>query len=642
MAAMANPGVWWSIVIAWAFGGIALIVGILVGTRSGLLAARSSPGERLGVGLAFGLLSIASAYALVTSRGSSSLTPIAVFLSLALLAAGGRPSLPRPTRRTVGLAVVAACFLAVAAFFMAATVAPSPRDGAQPIEFMDEAFYARLSVDLDRTGREWVYSPSGYTEIAGTPQQSWYHWGEIWLGAIVNHVPGVTPVHARLLVVLPLLLLTAFTLGGATCRRLTSVDATEAFLVGGLGVLLLAPIPLAFGYHFESYASPLLVSGFRYGLAAVPLLLLVFLGVAHRPSPGSWSESWMVGAIAAAVVALHVALAPAALLAAGIAVLLLAIRSPDGIRGLLRPASARPLAVAAAAVLVTLAWGFVTGHGVPTEARSVAIGSFDVGWQRSVSSTILSSGAILLSLAGAWALRRSEGPLWALVPAVWIAAAAAALYWGWAYPALNSFHIFFGTLLLVLTPIATFALVAMIALARHQHRRSLAHAILVILLVQVCLNAIVAAPRLISNAGHLPPVPLGVLEAVRALPADARIAYSCDPVDEFAPWTPKLGTITAHTGRILMPVCYMADPTLPLLANRPIDPDIPSPFTGPAQQSLFTSAATVPTTDAIRAFLRQHGIGYVYVDAQHPDRLALGGPAVHTEGDVTIYRVPEA
>jgi hypothetical protein len=638
-AAVADPAVWWAIIVGIAFGGVTLIVGTLAGTRLGLLHDRTSAGEHLGVGLGLGLLSVASVYALVVSRGSSSLTPIAAFLMLALVAAKGRPALPRPTRRGVVVALAAAGFLAVTALFMATTIAPSPRDGVQPIEFMDEAFYARLSVDLDRTGREWVYAPSGYAAIQGTPPQSWYHWGENWLGAVVTHIPGVSSVHARLIVVLPLILLAVFSLAGATCRRLAAMDTTEGFLLGGIGALLLAPLPLVAGYHFDSYASPLLISGFRYGLAAVPLLLMAYLAAAHRPWTGSWSESWTLGAIAAAVVALHVALAPPALVAATVTVVLVAIRSSGGIRALVGSPLARPLATALAAIVVTLAWGFLSGHGVPTETRSVAVTSFDVGWQRSVSFTFLFSGAIVVSLLGAWVLRRSDGPLWAMVPAVWVGVVVAAAYWGWSYPALNAFHVFFGTVLLVLTPTVTFAVVAMIAVARRHQRRLLAHAILVVLLVQVCLNAVVAAPRLNSNTGDLPPVPLGVLDAVRALPADARIAYSCGPADEVAPWTPRLGTITVHTGRVLMPMCFMADPTPPFLADRPVDPLVASPFVGPAQQSLFTTPTTVPTTDAILGFMRRHGIDFVYVDAQHPDRLALGGPIVHAEGDVTIYRV---
>lgn len=639
-AALTHPAVWWAIVSALVFGGAALTIGILVGTRLQLLHERSSAGERLGVGLGLGLLSVASAYAFVVSRGSSSLTPIAAFLVLALVAAKGRPAIPRPTRRAVVLALAAAGFVAVAALFMVTTIAPSARDGVQPIEFMDEAFYARLSVEVDRTGREWVYAPSGYMELPGAPARSWYHWGEVWLGAIVTHMPGVSPIHARLVVVLPLILLAAFALAGAACRRLTALDTTEGFLLGGLGVLLLAPLPFVVGYHFDSYASPLLISAFRYGLAAVPLLLLVYLAAAYGPWTGSWSESWLLGAIAAAVVVLHPALAPPALVAATATVTLVAIRSSDGLRTLVRSPLARPLATAAAAIGLTLAWGFLLGYGVPTEARSPAARSFDIGWQRSLAFTTVLSGTLLLSLLGAWVLRRSRGPLWAMVPAAWMATVIAAAYWGWAYPALNSFHVFFGTVLLVLTPTATFAVVAMIALARRRQRHLLAQALLVLLLAQVCLQAVVAAPRLHSNTGPLPPVPRGVLDAVARLPADARIAYSCGPADEFAPWTPRLGTITVHTGRVLMPLCFMADPTPPLLADRPIDPTVASPFVGPAQ-SLFSSPTDAPTADAILAFMRRHGIGFVYVDAQHPDRLALGGPTVHAEGDTTIYRVPE-
>jgi hypothetical protein len=70
-----------------------------------------------------------------------------------------------------------------------------------------------------------------------------------------------------------------------------------------------------------------------------------------------------------------------------------------------------------------------------------------------------------------------------------------------------------------------------------------------------------------------------------------------------------------------------------------VDPLMATPFPGPAQQSLFPTATTVPTRDAIRRFMRQHGISYVYVDAQHPDRLAVGGSPNHSVGDIGIYRV---
>ena len=45
---------------------------------------------------------------------------------------------------------------------------PSPRDGVQPLEFMDEAYYAILGADLAETGTETMYSPSGFTRHPGS------------------------------------------------------------------------------------------------------------------------------------------------------------------------------------------------------------------------------------------------------------------------------------------------------------------------------------------------------------------------------------------------------------------------------------------------------------------------------------------
>ena len=73
-------------------------------------------------------------------------------------------------------------FIVAVALLYGSTLVLSPRDGVQPVEFADEAYYSVLGSDLARTGTETVYSPSGFSEIPGLPAQTWYHWGEMWLG----------------------------------------------------------------------------------------------------------------------------------------------------------------------------------------------------------------------------------------------------------------------------------------------------------------------------------------------------------------------------------------------------------------------------------------------------------------------------
>ena len=173
----------------------------------GLLGADAPAGEILGVGLASGLLVLTSWWAAIVSGGRSSFTPVAVGFALAIgLAAVRRwrrapdvepdaaaaddvddaapePSQPGRFRHLAVAVLGGAVFVTAVALLYGATMAQSPRDGVQPLEFMDEAYYAVLGADLAKTGTESLYSPSGFTDIHGLPTQTWYHWGEAWLGA---------------------------------------------------------------------------------------------------------------------------------------------------------------------------------------------------------------------------------------------------------------------------------------------------------------------------------------------------------------------------------------------------------------------------------------------------------------------------
>ena len=108
-----------------------------------------------------------------------------------------------------------------------------PRDGVQPVEIDDEAFYAVLGRDLATTGTETNLQPRGSPTCRVSPAQTWYHWGELWLASAVIAIFGVAPLAARYFVVLPLLLLAAAALTGTLVRR---VNGTA--VPGGLPVRL--------------------------------------------------------------------------------------------------------------------------------------------------------------------------------------------------------------------------------------------------------------------------------------------------------------------------------------------------------------------------------------------------------------------
>ena len=130
-------------------------------------SADAPAGETLGVGLASGLLVLASWWAAIASGGRSSFTPVAVGFAVAIGLAVVRrdahrrldPEMPPRHRMpsatdaaaSIWLAadlVVAilggAVFVVAVALLYGSTLVPSPRDGVQPLEFMDEAYYSVL------------------------------------------------------------------------------------------------------------------------------------------------------------------------------------------------------------------------------------------------------------------------------------------------------------------------------------------------------------------------------------------------------------------------------------------------------------------------------------------------------------------
>ena len=76
------------------------------------------------------------------------------------------------------------------ALLYGSTIVQSPRDGVQPLEFNDTAYYSVLGADLAKTGTEAIHTPSGFAIIEGLPTQTWYHWGELWLASAVITVFG--------------------------------------------------------------------------------------------------------------------------------------------------------------------------------------------------------------------------------------------------------------------------------------------------------------------------------------------------------------------------------------------------------------------------------------------------------------------
>ena len=56
-------------------------------------------------------------------------------------------------------------------------------------------------------------------------------------------------------------------------------------------------------------------------------------------------------------------------------------------------------------------------------------------------------------------------------------------------------------------------------------------------------------------------------------------------------------------------------------------------FRGAPQMKLYPTSTTQPSTAAIRAFLAEHQIGYIYADSRHPNTLVPGAVLLATSGD---------
>ena len=131
------------------------------------------------------------------------------------------------------------------------------------------------------------------------------------------------------------------------------------------------------------------------------------------------------------------------------------------------------------------------------------------------------------------------------------------------------------------------------------------------------------------------------VEAIRQLPADAKLAYSCDgPFDEIAFGTPQLLSLDAHTGRRVVPMCFEAEFPTPFSALEPSAQVISQFFRGAPQVALYPDAAADPSPAAVTAFLKHHGIDYIYADPQHPNTLVPDAMPIATSGQAEVLKVP--
>lgn len=289
----------------------------------------------------------------------------------------------------------------------------------------------------------------------------------------------------------------------------------------------------------------------------------------------------------------------------------------------------------------TVVWGAATGHGLGALDAIAGVPPFDAIWLISIVLTTVGAGVLLAAPIVAGLGRGTVRGLDGLALGATLAVGAGALGWGIRVADVNAFHLFFGPIAAILTPVAVVAALSALERARRLGQRSVATFVLVTLLVQTWVSAVIVGVQLHRfGPGDDPGMSVQALGAISDLPDDAKMAYACRPFEIVAPWDASLVALDARTGVRMVPLCFMADVQRDLL-ERPLDVDLVSPFFLHApQHALYPDADARPSRAAITDFLNANGIQYIYADAAHSNSLIPDAVTVFTLDGITVSRVP--
>lgn len=655
------PEVLINIAVALIFALACLAAGVWAGRVTGLIEVEDPPADTIAIGLSIGLLVLAATWATVRSAGQSSFTIPALGFAAAVAfgvlrrradsaetmslddpGARDASSGARPRRGMLLGLLAGGLFIVVAASIYGSTIQQQARDGLQPIQFVDEAYYAVLGQDLSSRGIESMYGPSGFDSLDDLPKQNWYHWGEVWLASALISVLGIEPIPARSTIVLPVVLLACAGLVGVVVRRFTRDRSTRAFLFGFAACLFLAPVPYLGGPLFAQWAVGFAFGVTQYGLGAVATLLalVVLLPAVVRNS----TRPLLLATCTVLAFTLPAHIGLAMLIAVGVAAVVIA----EGHRLATDPAhrlasSYWSKAIVGAGVLglMTIGWGLLTGHGLGSTAAAQAVSPFNDTWMVSVAAVVLGSGAILAVPAAALVDRPPDRTHRNIVIGTIAILTVGAIVWGARLYDFNMFHLLFGGLVVIATPVAACGIWMLGRRLRSTGKHSLSTALLVAVSLQLGLGVVFTFGRLRDfGTDRYDPVPETILAAIRGLPAHAKLAYACQPFEEFGFAGPALGSIDALTDRRIVPLCFQAD-VISTLVGAPTDPTVANPFFQWApQRDLYPTAESAPSPDAVRTFMRQHGIAYIYMDELHPNSLVPGADLIAVDGAHAILKVP--
>jgi hypothetical protein len=550
----------------------------------------------------------------------------------------------RSRQKPVVLAALAGgAFVVAIALLYGSTFAPSPRDGVQPVEFSDEAFYAVLGRDLATTGTETNTSSSGFSHLPGLPVQTWYHWPELWLAAGVITAFGTEPLHARYFIVLPLVLLAAATLTGTLVRRMAGGNSRRAYLFGLLTCLFLAPLPVG-GTYFSAWAVGLIFGISLYGLSAVSVLLVLYMVAIVSGREATWTLAGFVGCTVAFILPAHIIIAALVLVGVSSAWCIWIARSlvATGRLPSMPRAFRRALMASGVAVVATIALGTFTGHGLGGSASAPIVATFNYTWQGSVASVYLGAGAFLAIPVAAWLLRNELAGTALICFGAAAIVVFGAIAWGARLDDFSMFHVFFGGIAVLATPVAGVAAWILLHRLHRTRHASLAIGAATLCGIQLAVGVATATVRLqeFGPRLHNEPVALILLDVIRQLPPEAKLAYACRPFEEISFADASLVSLDAHTGRRVVPMCFEADVVSTLHGVRASDQVASAGFSAAPQSALYPDAAARPSSSAVAAFLKANGIQYIYADSRHPNVLVPDAVQIAADRGGQVLRVP--
>jgi hypothetical protein len=385
-----------------------------------------------------------------------------------------------------------------------------------------------------------------------------------------------------------------------------------------------------------------------YGLAASVALLSAYSFVVARSASGSWSFALFAGSVIASLLPSHVVIAAVGLVAVT-AFLLIGVAERRSLRPPLAfvPPSRWPIILSAGGGLAgSIIWGFFTGHGLGGTAVSPSIQPFNSSWQESALAIAIGAGAYCLMLPAIVISRRDHRAHASAFPAVIVTVIGAFVLWGLRLGDFNMFHVAFGAIAVFATPAAAIAMWTVWSRVRHSGRPLLRMAVASLFVIQLEVGAVQTVQRMQQfGPAYYPPVPLAILDEIRDLPSDAKLAYACGTTQgveywEISYWDPRLLAIGVHASHGIIPMCFEADAFAHLVGG-PIDPKAESPlFLTAPQRAIYPSASSRPTPADVNWFLQSHGIGYIYADDSHPNTLVPDAVLIAQAGQFMLFRVP--